>query len=65
MDGDEVMRSMQRRDIDVGVVYTISGYGDDAMAQECLRLGARDHIAKPFNLKYLDWSIRFALGSTR
>ena len=65
MDGNEVLRSMRARGINVGIVYTISGYADAAMAQECLDLGARDHIAKPFNLKELDWSIRFALGSVR
>ena len=61
----EVLRRMKEGEIEVGVIYTMSNFPNSDAARDCLRLGATDHIAKPFNLKYLDWSIRFALGAPR
>lgn len=60
--GEDVLRSIRELGIKVGVIFTMSGFEGDETAQECLRLGAADHLSKPFNLKYLDWCIRFALG---
>ncbi len=64
VNGHEVLKQIRENDIDVGVICTISGYASDDDARECLRLGAADHLAKPLDLKQLDWSIRLRLDST-
>lgn len=63
VNGHEVLKQIQENDIDVGVICTISGYASDDDARECLRLGAADHLAKPLNLKQLDWTIRLRLDA--
>ena len=63
VNGHEVLRQIQENDIPVGVICTISGYASDDDARHCLRLGAADHLAKPLDLKQLDWSIRLRLDS--
>ncbi len=63
VNGHEVLKIIQDNDIDVGVICTISGYASEDDARECLRLGAADHLAKPLNLKQLDWSIRLRLDA--
>jgi len=63
VNGHEVLRRIKESDLGIGVICTISGYASDDDARECLRLGAADHLAKPLNLKQLDWSIRLRLDS--
>jgi len=61
VNGHEVLKRIKDDDLGVGVICTISGYASDDDARECLRLGAADHLAKPLDLKQLDWSIRLRL----
>ena len=63
VNGHEVLKKIQENELGVGVICTISGYASDDDARECLRLGAADHLAKPLDLKQLDWSIRLRLES--
>ena len=63
VNGHEVLKKIQDNEIDVGVICTISGYASEDDARECLRLGAADHLAKPLDLKQLDWSIRLRLDA--
>ena len=63
INGHQVLQQIKENEIDVGVICTISGYASDEDARECLRLGAADHLAKPLDLKQLDWSIRLRLDS--
>lgn len=62
MTGHEILRRIRDEHLEVGVICTISGYATQDDAQECLRLGAVDHIPKPLDLKHLDWSLRLRLG---
>jgi CheY-like chemotaxis protein len=50
-------------DIDVELIFTMSGYADTTDAQECLRLGASDHLLKPIDVEHLHRSILLRLGS--
>jgi len=63
VNGHQVLQQIKDNDLDVGVICTISGYASDDDARECLRLGAADHLAKPLDLKRLDWSIRLRLDA--
>jgi CheY-like chemotaxis protein len=63
--GHEVLKQIKENEVDVGVICTISGYASDEDASECLRLGAADHLAKPLDLKQLDWSIRLRLDAKK
>jgi CheY-like chemotaxis protein len=63
VNGHEVLRQIKENEIPVAVICTISGYASDDDARECLRLGAADHLAKPLDLKQLDWSIRLRVDS--
>lgn len=63
VNGHEVLKKIRDNQLDVGVICTISGYASDDDARECLRLGAADHLAKPLDLKQLDWSIRLRLDA--
>lgn len=63
LNGHQVLKQIRENDLGVGVICTISGYASDDDARECLRLGAADHLAKPLDLKQLDWSIRLRLDS--
>jgi CheY-like chemotaxis protein len=63
VNGHEVLKQIKENDLGVGIICTISGYASDDDASECLRLGAADHLAKPLDLKQLDWSIRLRLES--
>jgi CheY-like chemotaxis protein len=61
INGHEVLKRLRENDLGVGVICTISGHASDDDARECLKLGAADHLAKPLDLKQLDWSIRLRL----
>ncbi len=63
LNGHQVLKQIRENDLGVGVICTISGYASDDDAAECLRLGAAEHLAKPLDLKQLDWSIRLRLDS--
>ncbi len=63
LNGHEVLRQIKDNDLGIGVICTISGYASDDDARECLRLGAAEHLAKPLDLKQLDWSIRLRLDT--
>ena len=63
LNGQEVLKKIQENELSVGIICTISGYASDEDARECLRLGAAEHLAKPLDLKQLDWSIRLRLES--
>ncbi len=63
LNGHEVLRQIRENDLGVGMICTISGHASDDDAAECLRLGAADHLAKPLDLKKLDWSIRLRLDT--
>jgi DNA-binding NtrC family response regulator len=58
LNGHDLLRRMQEMDISVGLIFTMSGYADAAGAQECLRLGATDHLMKPIDLDRLHRNIQ-------
>jgi len=62
LNGHDLLRRMKDLDLSVDVVFTMSGYADTADAQECLRLGAVDHLLKPIDLEHLYRSIVLRLG---
>ena len=58
MDGLEVLDAIRVEGLDAGKVWVVSGYANDAEAQQALERGAADFISKPLDLKYLEWSLR-------
>jgi len=63
LNGHDLLRRMQDMDIAVDLIFTMSGYADTADAQECLRLGATDHLLKPLDLEHLQRSILLRVGA--
>jgi CheY-like chemotaxis protein len=63
LNGHDLLRRMQDLEVSVPLIYTMSGYADTADAQECLRLGASDHLLKPLDLDHLHRNIRLRLGA--
>jgi len=63
LNGHDLLRRMQAMDIAVDLIFTMSGYADTADAQECLRLGATDHLLKPLDLEHLHRSILLRIGA--
>ena len=63
LNGHDLLRRMQETGVAVDLIYTMSGYADTADAQECLRLGATDHLLKPIDLDHLRRSILLRLGA--
>jgi CheY-like chemotaxis protein len=61
LNGHDLLRRMQELEVSVPLIYTMSGYADTADAQECLRLGASDHLLKPLDLDHLHRNIRLRL----
>jgi len=63
LNGHDLLRRMQEMNISVEVIFTMSGYADTSDAQECLRLGAIDHLLKPIDPEHLHRSIVLRLGA--
>jgi len=63
LNGHDLLRRMRDAGLKVGLIFTMSGYADTADAQECLRLGAADHLLKPIDLEHLYRSILLRLGT--
>ncbi len=63
LNGHDLLRRMQEMEISVDVIFTMSGYADVADAQECLRLGATDHLLKPIDLDHLHRNILLWVGA--
>ncbi len=63
LNGHDLLRRMQEMGISVDVIFTMSGYADTKDAQECLRLGATDHLLKPIDLDHLHRSILLRVGT--
>jgi len=64
LNGHDLLRRMQDFEIAVELIFTMSGYADTTDAQECLRLGASDHLLKPIDVEHLHRSILLRLGSS-
>ena len=56
LDGIEVLKRIQRISPNLPVIM-ITGGNDDERAKECLKSGAADFIAKPFDFEYLRTSM--------
>ncbi len=63
LNGHDLLRRMREMDISVELIFTMSGYADTSDAQECLRLGAVDHLLKPIDPEHLHRSIVLRLGA--
>jgi len=63
LNGHDLLRRLQDMDIDIELIFTMSGYADTTDAQECLRLGASDHLLKPIDVEHLHRSILLRLGT--
>lgn len=63
LNGHDLLRRMQEMNIAIELIFTMSGYADTSDAQECLRLGATDHLLKPIDLEHLHRSIVLRLGA--
>jgi len=50
LNGHDLLRRLHEADIRVDLIFTMSGYADTTDAQECLRLGATDHLLKPLDV---------------
>lgn len=56
MSGPETLRELRARGRQTPVLM-ISGAQDEAVALECMKLGAYDFITKPLDMDYLDLSV--------
>ena len=56
LDGIEVLKSIHKISPNLPVIM-ITGGNDDERAQECMKSGAADFIAKPFDFEYLRTSM--------
>lgn len=63
LNGHDLLRRMWEMNIAVELIFTMSGYADMSDAQECMRLGAIDHLLKPIDLEHLHRSIVLRLGA--
>lgn len=63
LDGLGLLRRIREEGLDVGPIWAFSGYAGNSEAGEALRLGATDFINKPFDLQYLELSIRLHLAA--
>ena len=62
LNGHDLLRRLKDMQMSVDLIYTMSAYADTADAQECLRLGAVDHLLKPIDLDRLLRSLQLRLG---
>lgn len=63
LNGHDLLRRMRDMEVRVELIMTMSGYADTTDAQECLRLGATDHLLKPIDVEHLHRSILLRLGA--
>lgn len=63
LNGHDLLRRMREMNIAIELIFTMSGYAHTSDAQECLRLGAIDHLLKPLDLEHLHRSIVLRLGA--
>ena len=63
LNGHDLLRRMREAEIEVGLIFTMSGYADTRDAQECLRLGATDHLLKPLDIVNVHRSIMLRLDA--
>lgn len=63
LNGHDLLRRMLEMEISIDLIFTMSGYADTTDAQECLRLGATDHLLKPIDLDHLHRSIMLRAGA--
>lgn len=56
IDGIEVLKRIHKISPNLPVIM-ITGGNDDERAKECLKFGAADYIAKPFDFEYLRTSM--------
>jgi len=61
IDGIELLRRLQQRDVKVSVIV-VTGHGDVPLAVEAMRIGAVDFLEKPFDDDTLLASVRAALS---
>jgi DNA-binding response OmpR family regulator len=61
LSGTETLRAIREADVDVEAIV-ITGQGTIDTAVECLRLGARDYIAKPYRAEDVRCAVRKALA---
>ena len=64
MSGTELQKRMVERDISLPIIF-ITGYGDVAMAVECMKRGAFDFLEKPVQAQRLLDTIQRALSLDR
>ncbi len=57
LDGLGVLRGIRDQGLRAGTIWTMTGMGDHEAAEESLNLGAEDFLAKPVDLKHLDWRL--------
>ena len=62
LDGKEVLKFI-RRDYPTAHVIMITGYPDIEGAVECMKLGAKDYLVKPFRIDELEALVTKALDS--
>ncbi len=62
LNGHDLLRRMRDMEMSVDLIFTMSGYADTVDAQECLRLGAADHLLKPIDLDHLLRSLQLRVG---
>lgn len=61
LNGHDLLRRLRETDLEVRLIFTMSGYADTTDAQECLRLGATDHLLKPLDVGNVTRSIMLRL----
>lgn len=64
LDGVGLLRGIVDRHIDTDVIF-LTGYGTIENAVECLRMGARDYLLKPFDVRKLLATVGKALDERR
>ena len=63
LNGHDLLRRLREAGIEIELIFTMSGYADTSDAQECLRLGATDHLLKPLDVGNVYRSIMLRLGA--
>jgi len=61
-EGVRVLRSIIEKDPEAQVVM-ITAIGQEAIIEECRKLGAKDYIVKPFDAKMVDETVEKCLGA--
>ena len=61
-EGITVLRSIMEKYLEARVIM-ITAVGQDAIIEECRKLGAKDYIVKPFDAKMVDETVEKCLGA--